>query len=500
MNTPLLQMKNISKQFFGVYVLKNVNFELERGEVHVILGENGAGKSTLMKILGGIYHMDEGEIYIEGKKVSIRSVDDAKKAGISIIHQELSLVPYLTVAENIFLGREHSSFGGFINKKAMFDEAQRLLDSFGVNIKAEEVVEKLSGGEQQIIEIVRAVSFNAKIVVMDEPTSYLTDKEVRFLFNVIEDLKQREIGIIYISHRMAEIFEIGDRVTVLRDGHYIATKKVDETNTDELVSLMVGRKLTTYYTRNYHKTTETVLEVKNIGRAGVFKNVSFDLKKGEILGFAGLMGAGRSEVMRAIFGLEPIDSGEIYVNGKKVEIRNPLDAIKNGIALVPENRKVEGLFLNECVRFNLTIRILEEFIKGIIVRKKKEDEITSQYINKLFIKAYGEQMVRNLSGGNQQKVVLARWLATNPKILILDEPTRGIDVGAKAEIYKIMDELVSQGISIIMVSSELPELINMCDRIVVMANRTIGGILDRTEFSQEKIMHYAVGRKEYVNV
>uniref|UniRef100_UPI00047DCA64 sugar ABC transporter ATP-binding protein n=1 Tax=Caldanaerobius polysaccharolyticus TaxID=44256 RepID=UPI00047DCA64 len=495
----LLQLKNVSKHFPGVNALVDVDFELQEGEIHALLGENGAGKSTLMKILGGIYSMDKGEVYICGKKVEIKSVEDARAYGISIIHQELALVPYMTVAENIFLGRELVGFAKLVNKKAMIQEAQKLLDNFKVNIDATSLVANLTGAQQQIVEIIKAIAFNAKILVMDEPTSYLTEREVKFLFEIMRTLKRQGVGIIFISHRMSELFEISDRITVMRDGHYIGTKVTKQTTVDELVSMMVGRELTNYYVRTYNKPGETILEVKHLTRKGVFNDISFSLKKGEILGFAGLMGAGRSEVMRAIFGLDPIDSGEIFIKGKKVNIKDPNQAMQMGIALVPENRKEEGLFLIDSVKFNITIKVLQEFIKFIKVNKKLEDKIASKYVDSLSIKASSLlQKVGDLSGGNQQKIVIAKWLATKPDILILDEPTRGVDVGAKAEIYAIMNRLVASGVSIIMISSELPEIINMCDRVVVMCNGTITGILERNEFSQESIMHYAIGRKEYV--
>lgn len=487
-------MKNINKQFPGVYALKDVHFELQEGEVHAILGENGAGKSTLIKILGGIYSIDKGEIYIRGKKVDIKSVQDAQTYGISIIHQELVLVPYMTVAENIYLGRELTGVTRMIDKIAMIEEAQKLLDSFEVNINASALVAKLTVAQQQMVEIIKAVSFNAKILVMDEPTSSLTEKEVAFLFNIIKNLKKQGVGVIYISHRMSELFQISDRVTVLRDGQYIGTKITAATTNDELISMMVGRKLTNYYTRTYNEPGDTILEVRHINRKGTLNDISFSVKKSEIVGFAGLVGAGRSEVMQAIFGINPIDSGEILIDDQKVNIKEPNDAMRYGIALVPENRKEEGLFIVQSVKFNTTLKVLDKFINFIRVNKKIEDEITDEYVSELSIKTpTTAQLVGNLSGGNQQKVVIARWLATKPKILILDEPTRGVDVGAKAEIYSIMNKLIAEGVSIIMISSELPEIINMSDRVIVMCKGAVTGTLNRGEFTQEKIMYYATG-------
>jgi ABC-type sugar transport system ATPase subunit len=487
-------MKKINKQFPGVYALQDVDFELEVGEVHALLGENGAGKSTLIKVLGGIYSIDKGEIYIQGKNVSIKDVKDAQKYGISIIHQELVLVPHMTVAENIYLGRELIGVLGTIDREAMLIETQKLLDAFDLKIDAGSLINKLTVAQQQMVEIIKAISFNAKILVMDEPTSSLTEKEVEFLFNTIKNLKKNGVGVIYISHRMSELFEISNRVTVLRDGQYIGTKITKDTNKDELISMMVGRELTNYYIRTYNDPGEIVLEVKGLKKLGVLNDISFSVRKGEIVGLAGLMGAGRSEVMKAIFGIDAIDSGEIFINGKKVNIKEPNDAMKHGIALVPESRKTEGLFIIESVKFNTTLKVLDKFIKYLRVNKNIEDNIAEKYVKELSIKTPStNQIVGNLSGGNQQKVVIAKWLATEPKVLILDEPTRGVDVKAKAEIYSIMNNLVESGVSIIMISSELPEIINMSDRVLVMCNGSITGSLTRQELDQEKIMHFATG-------
>jgi ribose transport system ATP-binding protein/inositol transport system ATP-binding protein len=495
MSQTLLQMKGIAKRFAGVHALKGVDFELESGEVHALLGENGAGKSTLMKILAGIYPVDEGEIFIEGNKVSINSVKDAQAHGISIIHQEISLVPYLSVAENIFLGKEPVTKAGWIDWKRMTEEARKYLQQFGLELEPEVPVKKLTVAQQQMIEIIKAVSFQAKIIVMDEPTSSLTEKEVEFLFQIIGRLKEQGVGIVYISHRMNELFTITDRITVLRDGTLIGTVKTKDTTTDQLISMMVGRELTQYYIKDSPPSDgEIVLSVRNLSKKGVLNEASFDLRKGEILGFAGLVGAGRSELMKCIFGLDSYDKGEIRIDGKPLIIRNPNDAIKHGIAYVTENRKEEGLFLIRSVQYNITIKILDQFIKWFRVNAHYESRKTRQFIHDLAIKTPNpDQEVRNLSGGNQQKVLISRWLATNPRILILDEPTRGVDVGAKAEIYAIMNRLVKEGVSIIMISSELPEVINMSDRIAVMYKGGIRTILNRDEFSQETIMHYATG-------
>ena len=496
MGKTLLEMKDVTKSFPGVLALKGMEFELRAGEVHALLGENGAGKSTLMKILGGIHPIDEGTIFVDGQKVEINDVKDAKRNGISIIHQEIVLVPYLSIAENIFLGQELTTKIGTVDKSAMFSEAQKLLDSFQIGLSSKTPVSRLTVAQQQMIEIIKAVSFNSNIIVMDEPTSSLSQKEVHFLFDTIRNLKAKDVGIVYISHRMNELFEITDRVTVMRDGNYIDTLTTKDSNVDEMISLMVGRELTNYYIRDFNEgSLETVLKVEKLSKKGVLEQASFELYRGEILGFAGLVGAGRSELMKCIFGLDPFDSGEVFVKGEKIRINNPNDAIKNKIVYVTENRKQEGLFLDRSVQYNITIRVLHEFMKLLKVNHKKEKAITEKYIESFSIKTPSAgQLLRNLSGGNQQKTLISRWLSTNPQILILDEPTRGVDVGAKAEIYGIINQLAKNGISIIMVSSELPEVINMSDRIAVMCNGKIAKILGREDFTQETIMQYATGR------
>jgi ribose transport system ATP-binding protein len=484
-------MKGIDKSFPGVKALQGVSLQLKAGEVHALLGENGAGKSTLIKVLGGIYHAEAGEIYIDGEKVEIDGVVAARNAGISIVHQELVLVPYMTVAENIFLGREPGTAFNVDHKK-MLEEAQKLLDTYEMNIQADTLVDKLTIAQQQMVEIVKAISFNSKILVMDEPTSSISDKEVGFLFETIRTLTKKGVGIIYISHKMSELDEICDRVTVMRDGQTVGTRVVKETNTDELIALMVGRELTNYYTRDFQKPGEVVLKCEHISDGRMAKDVSFELRKGEIVGFAGLVGAGRSETMKAIFGLAPHMTGEVYVKGQKANIKTPVDALNYGIALVPESRKSEGLYQVQSVKYNSTIQVLKQFISKLRVNNKKEEEITQKYIDLMATKTPSQdQVIGNLSGGNQQKVMIGRWLATEPEILILDEPTRGVDVGAKAEIYSIMNDLVKGGMSIIMISSELPEIINMSDRIYVMNDGRVTGQLDHDHVTQEGIMQYA---------
>ncbi len=491
-NAFLLEMKGVNKSFPGVKALSDVNFELKAGEIHALLGENGAGKSTLIKVLGGIYIAESGETFINGQKVNIDGVVAAREAGISIVHQELVLVPHMTVAENIFLGREPGTKWN-VDKDKMSRDAQELLDAYEMHIDADSLVERLSIAQRQMVEIVKAISFDAKILVLDEPTSSISDKEVNFLFETMRNLTKQGVGIIYISHKMSELAEICDRVTVMRDGLTVGTRVVKETTTDELIALMVGRELTNYYTRDFAgEGGEVVLKCEHISDGKMVHDVSFELRKGEIVGFAGLVGAGRSETMKAVFGLTPGSKGEVTVKGRKVEIKSPIDALKHGIALVPESRKDEGLYGVMSVRFNSTIEVLDEFIKNLRVDHAREEEITQQYIDKMSTKTPSqEQKIGNLSGGNQQKVMIGRWLATNPEILILDEPTRGVDVGAKAEIYSIMNELAKSGMSIIMISSELPEIINMSDRVYVMYEGNVTGCLDHVDVTQESIMQRA---------
>lgn len=494
----VLEMREIDKIFPGVHALKKVNFELRKGEVHALLGENGAGKSTLINVLGGVYPIDGGQILIDGQPVVIRQIKDAQQLGIAIIHQELVLVPHMTVAENIFMGREPRTKLGTVDKKKMFRDAQEAIDAVGLCCSATDLVCKLSVAQQQLVEIAKALSYNAKIVVMDEPTSSLMTREVDILFDTIRKLRAKGVSIIYISHRMSEFFEIADRITVMRDGEYVTTRDVEQTNTDELVFLMVGRKLENYYTRTYNKPGETVLEVSGLSQKSTgLEDINFSLRKGEILGFSGLVGAGRSELMRCIVGIEKYDSGEIRLFGEPAGPMDTAQAQKKGLVMVPEDRKQQGLILLNSVGFNLTINVLESFIGLGVVNKCAENEIIERHIRALNIKTpSARQKVGNLSGGNQQKVLMGKWLATNPKILILDEPTRGVDVGAKAEIYMIIDRLAKEGISVIMVSSELNEIINMCDRVLVMSDGRITGELNRSEFTQELIMSFATTMKE----
>ncbi|MGI6124603.1 MAG: sugar ABC transporter ATP-binding protein [Acetivibrionales bacterium] len=493
MDNVILEMKDIHKSFPGVYALNGVNLDLIQGEVHALLGENGAGKSTLIKVLAGIHSVDKGEVFINGAKCRIDNVQDSQKHGISVIHQELCLVPNMTVTENIFLGREIYK-AGFLDKRSMHIKAQNLFDSLQLNIKVDVKVSSLSVAQQQMVEIAKALLVDSAIIVMDEPTSSLSEKEVEMLFKTIRELKAKNISVIYISHKLEELFQITDRVTVLRDGKYIGTKITKNTTKDELISMMVGRELTEYYTKSKHDFGDVILKVENLSKANVLDNISFNLRKGEILGISGLVGAGRTELARAIFGIDRFDSGTVTLEGKVMKIKSPKEAMDSGIALVPENRKEQGMFSIKSVSYNITLLVLDKFIKMAKVHNNLEEQITDEYVQKLSIKTpSNEQPVGNLSGGNQQKTVIAKWLATMPKVLILDEPTRGVDVGAKAEIYSIMSMLAEQGVGIIMISSELPEIINMSDRVLVMNKGRITGILEREELSQERIMQYATG-------
>lgn len=487
MDNNLLKMTNIHKRFPGVYALQGVDLSLDRGEVLAVVGENGAGKSTLMNVLGGIYHQNEGEIFFEGNKLDLKNSNDAKEVGISIIHQELVLVPYMTVAENIFLNREPVK-GKIVDFERMYDEAQKFIDSFNVNIDAHALLESLTIAEQQLVEIIKAISFNSKLIVMDEPTSSLSGSEIDNLFDAIRLLKQRGIGIIYISHRLSELREIADMIMILRDGKTVGYYDFNDIEMDEIIQLMVGRKVVNYYSRDFRQHDEVLLEVENLSSDYV-RDISFQLHAGEILGLSGLVGSGRTEMVHALLGFDKIKSGIINLQGSDVVFNKPEDAFKCGIAYVPEDRRGEGIFPQKSSQFNLTLNILNKFIKGVKVSNQKEEQIFDDYKNSLTISLPNrETLIQNLSGGNQQKVVIGRWLATEPKVLIMDEPTRGIDVGAKAEIYEIMNTLAKQGLGIMMISSDMMEILNMSDRVLVMRDGKLSALLNREEISQENIM------------
>jgi ribose transport system ATP-binding protein len=498
----LLRMDGIYKSFPGVQALSDVRFELNYGEVHALVGENGAGKSTLMKILGGIYHKDAGRISLEGKEVEITSPAMAQHLGISIIHQELNLMPHLTVAQNIFIGREPRGKPSFIvDDKATNEQAERLFGMLNLKLDPNTKVADLTVAKQQMVEIAKSLSFNAKILVMDEPTAALTDTEIDELFRIIRQLREKGVGIVHISHRLEELKQISDLVTVMRDGKYIDTLKTGEASIDQIISLMVGRTIfeaTPELPEN--PSQEVVLEVRNLNRGRVLKDVSFDLKKGEILGFAGLVGAGRTEVARAIFGADKYDSGEIYIKGQQVHIKSPGDAVTHGIGYLSEDRKRYGLALGMDVKENVAMAAMKKFLSRIgWVDFNKISARGDEMVKALNIKTPTlEQKTKFLSGGNQQKVVVGKWLTADTEILIFDEPTRGIDVGAKSEIYKLLNDLAHQGKAIIMISSELPEILRMSHRVVVMCEGRVTGILNAAEATQENIMKFATMRSSVV--
>lgn len=493
----ILEMKNIAKSFSGNKVLSDVTLSVKEGEVHALLGENGAGKSTLMKILGGIYSKDQGTIYINGQEVHINSVIDARAHGISIIHQELMLAQHLTISENIFMGRELKKKNGFVNLHKQEQETQNFLDQHKLLHRADTRLDKLTIAEQQMVEIIRAISFGTKIIVMDEPTSSLSDSEVSILYDMIRVLQNNKISVIYISHRLNELYDISDRITVLRDGELVGTVNTKDTVREKLISMMVGRDLASYYTKSNHVKDETVLKITGLSDGDKVKNVNFELKKGEILGIAGLVGAGRSEAVKCIFGLSHKKSGTILYKGREVEFKSPESAMEQGFGLVPEDRKKEGLFLQSDVRFNTTINVIPQFLRKLRWDKTKENSIVSKKIDDMHIKVTSnKQIVSKLSGGNQQKVLIGRWLCSSKSILILDEPTRGVDVKTKAEIYALIDQLAADGLSIILVSSDLPELINMSDSVMVMCNGYSTGVLAREELKQESIMTLATTEKK----
>jgi ribose transport system ATP-binding protein len=490
-----LEMRHITKTYPGVRALEDVSIEVRAGEVLSLLGENGAGKSTLMKILAGAQSKDSGEILLGGQTVNIDSPQKAMDLGVSIIYQEFNLVPYLNAAENIFLGREpRAALPGFVDFNTMYREAQQIIDKLGVKLNVRTPVNRLSIAQQQMVEIGKATSRKSKIIVMDEPSATLTDHELKALFALIRQLKSEGVAIVYISHRMEEVFEISDRVTILRDGKWIATKDIQELTREEIIKLMVGRELTQMIPKEAAEIGDPALEVKNVSRKGVLHNISLTVRKGEVLGIAGLVGAGRTELARVIFGADPMDSGSIELFGKPIKVKSPQDAIRQGIGLVTEDRKAQGLVLGMVVRENITLANLQSLAVMNFVQGGREREVAKKYVGELRVKTPSiEQTVQNLSGGNQQKVVLAKWLFTDSKVLIFDEPTRGIDVGAKTEIYQLMNALAKTGAAIIMISSELPEVLGMSDRILVMHEGRITGELSRAEATQEKIMNLATG-------
>lgn len=494
-------MKGINKSFAGNPVLKNAQFELADGEIHALVGENGAGKSTLMKILTGVYTRDGGEVLVDGRPVNFTHPKEAEAAGIVFIYQEINAMPDLSVTENMFIGREIRKRFGVIDKVKMEQQAEEVLQRLGVRIRVKKPMGELSIGQQQMIEVAKALMVDAKVIIMDEPTAAMTLEETRTLFRILGDLKKKGVSVIYISHRMEEIFEICDRVTVLRDGQFIGTRRIGETDMNSLIRMMIGREIGERFPARNCTVGDTVLEVEDFTRAGAFSGVSFSIRAGEVLGVSGLMGAGRTEIMQAIFGYLPHDSGKIRVLGKEVDIRSPRQAKKLGIGFITEDRKTEGLMLENSIQKNVGLPNLSQISRHGVLDSKKDDEMVRDAIHDLSIRCSGPaEACENLSGGNQQKVVFAKWIFIDPKILILDEPTRGVDVGAKKEIYSIINRLAEKGVAVIMVSSELPEILGMSDRVMVVHEGEVAGILDNLngggqKATQENVMILATGGK-----
>ena len=497
----MLVAKNITKKFSGVTALDNICLELLPGKVNAIIGENGAGKSTLMKIFSGVHTEYEGEIILDGKTVHFSSTKEAERAGIAIIHQELNLVPYLTITENIFLGHELTNAWGVLNKTKMQEETRQLLDRLNLDIHPNTKISSLKVGQQQLVEIAKALHVDAKVIIMDEPTSAISDKEVNNLFTIINELVSQGKTIVYISHKLNELFQIADRFVILRDGTTVNTGEMKTTTHDNLIQMMTGRKI--LYSRDEveEEKKDELLRLKSIylknvtGSDDIFHNISFTLHKGEVLGIYGLMGAGRTELMETIFGLHPrFSSGEIFLDDKKLKIQSPSDAIDAGIVLVPEDRKLQGLCTSLAVRPNISITILEQLDRwGIMINKKRETTLSKQYIQQLAIKTFStETLVKNLSGGNQQKIVLAKWLAKKPMVLLLDEPTRGIDINAKSEIYKLIKQLAAEGLGIIVVSSELPEILAISDRVLVLCEGELTANIPIKEATEAAILKMAI--------
>lgn len=489
----ILEFQGINKSFVGVKVLQDISFGIKKGEIHALLGENGAGKSTLMKILSGAYSKDSGQITWEGKAVDIKNTVDSERLGIAIIYQELNLIPELTVAENIYLNRQPRKYG-LVSWEKLYKDAENAIKQINVELNPKAVVSSLSVAQQQMVEIAKAISLNSKLLIMDEPTSTLTDAETKKLFEVIKNLKEKGITIIYISHRMEEIFSICDSFTVMRDGVYIAGGNIKDVDTDKIIEYMVGRSLSQIFPQRNNKIGNVVLEAEHIANDVEVKDVSFSLKKGEILGFAGLVGAGRTETLKAVFGADKRARGSVKINGKKVSIRSPQAAIRQGIGFLPEDRKKEGLVTELPVLDNIVMAKMENSMTKGFFSMSKAVNICRHYVKSLLIKTPSEkQKAKFLSGGNQQKVVLAKWLNCNPDIIVLDEPTRGIDVNAKMEIYHIIVNLAEQGKSIVLISSEMQEIIGLCDRVYVMYEGRVTGVLDKEKLTQQQIMHYATG-------
>ena len=496
MDDYILEMNRVSKSFARVAVLNSVTFNIKPGEVHALVGENGAGKSTLMKILMGIYSADEGEILVNGQKVTIRHPSEAISNGIAMIHQELNPILDMDVSENIFVGREIRKWraGGLslVDRKEQYRQTESLLRNIGLQISPKQLMRTLSVAQIQLVEILKAISLSSRVIIMDEPTSAITPKEVNTLFEQIDRLRKQGVAIIYISHKLDEVFQIADRITVLRDGNYIGTFLASDVDQEQLIKMMVGREIKEFIPKTEAPVGDVVMEVKNLSRGKHFQNISFNLRAGEILGIGGLVGAGRSELAECIFGITRPASGEIYIKGKRVTARHPEDSIKNKVALITEDRKSTGLNLKGSVKDNITIVGIDHFARLGVINEQNESRVSDRYISDLRIKTTSRYTsISTLSGGNQQKVVLAKWLLTLPDIIILDEPTRGIDVGAKRDIYLLMGDLVRAGKALIMISSEIPELMGLSDRIIILAEGKLTGEIKRPDFSQEAIMRYA---------
>ena len=488
-----IEMKDIYKSFGKNDVLKGVDFTLNDGEIHALVGENGAGKSTLMNILSGVLSKDKGEILIDGKEVDISDTNVAKKYGISFIHQELSDWPELTVMDNIFMNNEIKN-GIFLDKAKMRKKCIELLERFDLDINPKTKVSELSVGQRQMMEIAKANLNKVNVLILDEPTSALTNNEIDKLFKLIKRLRDKNVSMIYISHRMEEIFSLTNKITVMRDGKSVSVMDTNKTDEKEVVSYMVGRDIGDFYPEMDAEISDVKIELKNFNREGFFKDINIKAKKGEVLGISGLMGAGRTEIMRSVFGLDPKDSGEVFIDGKKIEIKNPADAIKNKIGFVTENRQEEGLILDESIRENISLLNFDKFSKNSFIDKAKEKNLSDNLVDSFKVKTQSsESKISDLSGGNQQKVVFAKWYAIGPEILILDEPTKGVDVGAKREIYDLIKDLTNKGVSIILISSDLPELISLSNRIYVIHEGKIQGELLNKDASQEKIMTLATG-------
>lgn len=489
-----VNMTGMTKSFGNNSVLRGVDFDIRPGEVHALMGENGAGKSTLMNILTGLHKADDGKILINNEEQLFANPKEAEEYGLSFIHQEMNTWSDMTVLENLFIGKEIKNSLGWIKTKEMKTLANKTFTELGIQLDLNRDVGTLSVGQQQMIEIAKSLMTNAEVIIMDEPTAALTEREIDVLFKIINQLTARNVSIVYISHRMEEIFKISDRITVMRDGISVDTKNTNETHNDEIVRMMVGRDLEDYYPKKNAKIGEVVFEVKQLKQEKVFKDISFQVKSGEIVGFSGLMGAGRTEVMRSIFGIDALDEGELYLDGEKIQIKTPSDAIRQGIGFLTEDRKEEGLILDYSIRDNISLPSIDGFKKNMLIDTKAEEDFAEMLVKRLNIKSMShEDPTSSLSGGNQQKVVLAKWVGIGSKVLILDEPTRGVDVGAKREIYQLMNELAERGVAIIMVSSDLPEILGVSDRVIVVHEGKLAGELPKEEATEEKIMTLATG-------